>query len=236
MQISAVKTKIIGIGDDIFEKFLETKKELEENNILSISSKIVALSQNRVRNISDYGKNEEEAKEELIKEEADRIYEGKYTLTLKNGILIPFAGIDASNAPKGKFILWPENSYEFAKDLHKKLCDHFRTKNLGIIITDSRCQPLRWGVIGVAIAWYGFEGVQDFRGEKDIFGRPLEHTQKAVADELASASILVQGEANECSPFAIIKYAPVSFEVKDDFLRKSHIDPEEDIFKSVLRL
>jgi len=236
MQVSAVLSPIFTGGEDILQTFLDTKTVLRNGDILAISSKIIALSQNRMLNIKDYGNNEKEALEEIIKIEADKIYPGKYTFTMKDGMLIPFAGIDSSNVPEGKLLLWPKNSYSFAKDLHTKLCEYFKIQDLGIIITDSRCQPLRWGVIGLSMVWYGFCGVEDVRGQKDLFGRSLEVTRKAVADNLASAAILVQGEGDECTPFAHIQNAPIDFSRKDDFLELGKVDPEEDIFKSVLNL
>lgn len=235
MKVTAIKTPIFTDGEDILQVFLDTKTPLKSGDVLVVTSKIVALAQGRMRNIADYGKTEKEAKEKLIQEEADKIYPGKYTLTMKDGMLVPFAGIDLSNIPEGKILLWPENSYEFAKDLHTRLCAHFGLHDLGIVISDSRCTPLRWGVTGLAIAWYGFMGIEDERGKKDLFERPLEITRKAVADNLATAAMLVQGEGNECTPFARIEDAPVSFTSKDDFLH-SKIDPEEDLFKSVMKL
>ena len=236
MRITAIKSQKFLGGEDLFEVFLNTKTLLKDGDILAISSKIVALSQKRLVNISDYGKNEKEAMKKIIEKEADKVYPGKYDFTLKDGILIPFAGIDASNVPEGKLVLWPKNSYGFAKDLHKKLCDYFKIQNLGIIITDSRCQPLRWGVVGLALSWYGFEGVKNERGKKDLFERNMEYTQIAMADNLASAAILEMGEGNECTPFACIQDAPINYSVKDDFLRKSYVDPEEDIFKGILNI
>jgi F420-0:gamma-glutamyl ligase len=236
LQVTSIKSqKFIG-GEDLLQVFLNTKVCLKDTDVLCISSKVVALSQNRIVNIDDYGKDEKEAMKNLIQKEAEKVYPGKYDFTLKDGILIPFAGIDASNVPQGKLVLWPENSYKFAKDFHKKLCNHFKIKNLGILITDSRCQPLRWGVVGLALAWYGFEGVKDGRGKKDLFERRMEYTQIAMADNLASAAILEMGEGSECTPFALIQNSPVSFSIKDDFLEKSYVDPEEDIFQGVMRI
>jgi coenzyme F420-0:L-glutamate ligase len=236
MKVIPVKTQVLEEGCNIFSEILTSKITLIDNDVISITSKVIALSQKRTRVISEYGTTIKEAYENLIKEEADKIFPGKYILTLKNNILIPFAGIDASNTPKGKVILWPETPYKVAKELHKKLCSYFKINTLGVVITDSHCQPLRLGVTGLALAWYGFKGVEDERGKKDLFGNKLEVTQKAVADNLSSASILVQGEGNESTPFCVIKEAPVDFSAKDDFLHNSQIDPDEDIFKSILNL
>ena len=42
-------------------------------------------------------------------------------------------------------------------------------------------------------------------GRSDLFGRKLEVTKRAVADNIASAAELVMGEADECTPAAIIR-------------------------------
>ena len=236
MKVNAISTPRFEGGEDLFQVFLDTKTELNNGDVLVITSKIVALAQNRLVQSSNFGNNEKEALENLIQQEADKVYPGRYTFTMKDGFLIPFAGIDASNVPEGTFVLWPKDSYEVCKELHQKLCDHFQIENLGVVISDSGCRPLRWGVSGFALAWYGFVGVEDIRGEKDLFGRELEISRKAVADNLATAAMVVQGEGDECTPFALVQGAPVSFAIVDDFLENSHIDPDEDIFKEVMDL
>ena len=88
---------------------------------------------------------------------------------------------------------------------------HYKAENIGVVVTDSHLTPLRRGVTGVAIAYSGFEGIQSEIGRPDLFGKPLEVTEKAVADDLASAAILEMGESGESTPFALIRGAPVIF-------------------------
>ena len=233
MEIISIKTDVFTGGENIFDCILKAKVSLSEGDIISLTSKVVALSQNRLIKISDYGQDKEEVIELLVKQESEKVYPGDYTLTMKDGILIPRAWIDESNVPEGYLLLWPQNSYEFAKDLQQKLTQHFKIKNCGVLVTDSRCQPLRMGVTGLAVAWYGFAGVEDVRGQKDLFQKKLQVTRKAVADNLASSAILVQGEGGECTPLAIIKKAPVNFKIKDDYLKNAFINPDEDIFQAV---
>ncbi len=47
--------------------------------------------------------------------------------------------------------------------------------------------------------------VLDDRGRTDLFGRRLEVTRRAVADNLASAAELVMGEADEGIPAAVVR-------------------------------
>jgi len=64
---------------------------------------------------------------------------------------------------------------------------------------------MRLGCSGVAIGLAGIPSVIDDRGRSDLFGRKLEVTKRAVADNIASAAELVMGEADECTPAAIIR-------------------------------
>ncbi len=64
---------------------------------------------------------------------------------------------------------------------------------------------MRSGCSGVAIGCAGIPSVIDDRGRSDLFGRRLEVTKRAVADNIASAAELVMGEADECTPAAVIR-------------------------------
>ncbi|MFA5829024.1 MAG: coenzyme F420-0:L-glutamate ligase [Candidatus Gracilibacteria bacterium] len=151
-------------------------------------------------------------------------------LTLKNGILIPWAGIDRSNTEKGFAVLWPKDSFKVAAQLQKELKKIYKLKKLGIIISDSTCRPLRRGVSGIALGYAGFKGVNDLRGHKDLYNNKLKVTQQAVADNLATAAHLVMGEADECTPFTIISNAPVTFTDAKINPKDLLIDPKDCLF------
>jgi coenzyme F420-0:L-glutamate ligase/coenzyme F420-1:gamma-L-glutamate ligase len=57
----------------------------------------------------------------------------------------------------------------------------------------------------VAIANAGFEPTEDQRGNKDLFGRVLRVSVKAVSDSLATMAVAVMGEGNESIPAAVIR-------------------------------
>jgi len=193
---------------------------LIDGDILVISSKVLAVTQGRVRRVKS-----EKDYAELVKSEADEIIgRGAVTLTLKNGIFIPWAGIDRSNIQKGFAVLWPEKPFSAAEKIRKALKKAYGLKNLGIIISDSHCIPLRRGIIGMALGYAGFKGVRDLRGKKDIYGNILNVTQQNHADMLATAAHLVTGEADEKMPFALIRNAQVDF-------TSAKIDPNEILIK-----
>jgi dihydrofolate synthase / folylpolyglutamate synthase len=216
--IKGIKTHIITAGDDLLEVIKKSLKSypLKEKDVLMISSKVVAVTQGRIRKI----KNGADFKK-LVEKEADKVIGGgPVTLTMKNGIFIPWAGIDRSNIKKGYAVLWPQKPFETAAQLQKALRKAFGLKHLGIIISDSHCVPLRKGITGIAIGYAGFRGVRDLRGKKDLFGNRLEVTQQNIADMLSSATHLVMGEASEQTPFVLVRNAPAEF-------TNGVIDPEE---------
>jgi len=137
-------------------------------------------------------------KDALIRQESEYYLPRKLNkygvmLTIKRNILAPSAGIDESNA-EGHYILWPKDPQKTANEIRAYLRKKYRLKKLGIIITDSRTLPLRWGTIGVCLAYSGFKSLNNYIGKKDLFGRKLNVTQSNVADSLAVAAVLAMGE------------------------------------------
>jgi coenzyme F420-0:L-glutamate ligase/coenzyme F420-1:gamma-L-glutamate ligase len=228
MRLYAIKTGTFETGEDPVEVILQSLKEqnlkLEDNDILAVTSKIIAYAEGRVVKLSDI-KPSDRAKElanqfslqpefaELILREADKIYGGveKAILTLKNEILTANAGIDNKNAPLDHVVLWPKNPRNWAKQIREET-KRRTSKRIAVLIVDSGLVPLRMGTTGLALAVAGFKPVRDCRGEKDIYGKPLVITRHAVADNLASAAHLLMGEAAEKTPVVLIKDAPVDFD------------------------
>jgi coenzyme F420-0:L-glutamate ligase/coenzyme F420-1:gamma-L-glutamate ligase len=228
MRLYAVKTRIIKMGEDLVEVILSSLQEqnlqLEDNDILAITSKIVAYAENRLVRLSDV-QSSEKAEElaqrfslrpefaELVLREADRIYGGveRAVLTLKHGILTANAGIDNKNAPVGFAVLWPNDAEKWAVHIREEI-KHTIGKTVAVLIIDSSLIPLRIGTTGLALAVAGFKPIKDCRGEKDIYGKPLVITRHAVADNLASAAHLLMGEAAKQTPIVLIEDALVDFD------------------------
>lgn len=203
MNVKPIKTNLFKPKQDLFEFIVKNIPKMKDKSVLSISSKIVALSENRVVP----NKN----KTKLIKQESEFAINTKIAwLTIKDNMIIPFAGIDESNA-SGNLILLPKDCYKTAKTLRAKLKKHYRVKNLGIIITDSFIVPLRRGVFAFAVGYAGFKGVRNYIGKKDLYGRKMKMEQLNIADILASTGALNMGELAEKQPLAIIENAPIVF-------------------------
>mgnify|MGYP001576163613 CR=1 FL=1 len=229
MKIKAIKTRIFRENENLLSFVLKYVKKLPENSVLVITSKIVALSEGRTKEI-DLSIPHDKMREKIIKAESEYMLRTKYTwLTIKDGMVMSSAGIDESNA-NGKIILLPRNSFKIAKTIRQQLRKKYKIKNLGVLITDSRLFPLRAGIVGAAIGYAGFKGVRDYRGSPDIFGRILKLSRTDVADSLATAAVLSMGEGKEQQPLALINNAPVQFVEKID-KKELMMDPREDLYQ-----
>ena len=225
MKITAITTRVFQEGESLADFITSHIKWLPEKSILAVTSKIVALAESRTAIVES-----PETKAKLIRAESELAIPTKYCwLTIKGGLVMASAGIDESNG-NGKLILLPRDSFRSANKLRRELLFKYKLKNLGIIITDSRTMPLRAGVMGVAVAYAGLNGIRDYRGRSDIFGRKLKVSRTDVVDSLATAAVLLMGEADERQPLAIIKNAPVEF--CDRVQKKElYIDIRDDMYR-----
>lgn len=218
MIVNPIKTRIFREGEGLIAFIHEHVPSLKERSVLAVTSKIVALAENRTADASQ--------KEQVIKDESEIAMKTKHVwLTIKDGIVMANAGVDSSNAD-GKIVLLPRDSFRTAHMLRTELQKEYGIVQLGIIITDSRTNPLRAGVTGAAIGYAGFKAVHDYRSEQDLFGRSFEFTRLNVADSLATAATLEMGEGAESQPLAIIEKAPIVF--ADAVDRNELLIPLED--------
>jgi dihydrofolate synthase / folylpolyglutamate synthase len=206
MQVNAIKTRVFKESENLADFISHHIPKLKNYSILVITSKIVALAENRT-----VEKKSKAQKIRLIKQESTcAIKARKVWVTIIQGQLMPSAGIDESNA-NGKYILLPKNSYVSATKIRRKLLQKYRIKNLGIIISDSRTLPLRAGTIGTALGYAGFKGIKDYQRKKDIFGRKFVYSRSNLADSLSASAVLQMGEGSEQKPLCVITSAPVIF-------------------------
>ncbi|MCX6821510.1 MAG: coenzyme F420-0:L-glutamate ligase [Candidatus Aenigmarchaeota archaeon] len=248
MQLFSIKTPVIKVNDDLIEILISLikKQKLEPRNrdILVVSSKVVALSEGRIVNyktIKQSEKAESLAKKydlepgfvELVLQEADKIFGGvkRAILTIKNNMFIANAGVDHSNAPKDHAILWPKNPSLSADNIRKQFKKKLNV-NIGVVISDSHCSPLRTGTTGFALATSGFDAVIDERGKKDLFGNEMRITQRAVADGLAAAAVVVMGETDEKIPAVLIRDTTIKL-TNQPSKSSTYFPPNECLFSSI---
>ena len=232
MHLFGIRTRLIKPKDDLVGIILDAigkqKLTIDDGDVLVFASKVVSVAQGRLTRL-DMITPSEEAKKlaekyelepgfvEVVLWEAEKIYGGVSgaLLTLKNGVLIPNAGVDHKNAPRGFVVLLPENPRESARKIKAELFE--RTgRNVGVLIVDSRVTPLRMGTTGVAIGIAGFNPIKDYRAEKDLYGNQVLITRHALADDLASAAHLVMGETEGCVPAVLAKDVPISLAEETD--------------------
>ncbi len=218
--------------DDLFPTLEKIGKRLRERDLLIITSKIVAIGEGRcVRATTP------KAKQKLIEQESSGKALGfaKDTMfSIKGNTIIASAGIDDSNG-NGYLILWPKDPMKSAKDIWKFLREKTGLHELGIIITDSCCTPMRSGTIGISIGFYGFHPVANHIGKKDIFGRKFKFSKSNVVDSVAAAAVAVMGETSEQIPIVIARRVPQLQFTDRDVRRELFIEREKDIYYPLLK-
>ena len=148
----------------------------------------------------------------------------------RRGWVCANAGVDRSNvAPEGQDVVLrlPEDPDASAASLCNALRKHFGV-DIGVIIADSHGRPHRNGTIGVAIGVAGMPALEDWRGRRDLFGYTLQHTEVALADQVASAATLLLGQAAESIPAVLVRGVP--FERRGGSSRELVRPKEMDLF------
>ncbi len=237
MHITTIKTEKITNNEKSIYDILDTYiTDISDQSILAITSKIISICEGTIIKI------EGTDKQILIEREADYYIPPQkdgynMTLTIKNGILVPTAGIDESNG-NGFYILWPKDPQKTANEIRAYLMKRFNLKDVGVIITDSKSTPLRRGTSGISIAHSGFAALNNYIGKPDIFGSHLHFTKANIMDSLAVASVLQMGEGDEQTPLALISDLPfVMFQDHDpsqEELQEIYIDMKEDLYQQLL--
>ena len=246
LSVWPIKTKRENGKFDIFEAISnginENNMELNDGDILVISSKYISNSQGRIideKRVVPRKKGQILSKKfqirptiaEIISREAEVVFGGitGFVITSSADTMAPNAGIDKSNAKDGKIILYPNDPYLVAEQLRRKIFLKFLV-HMGVIIVDSRLMPSRVGTVGVAIGCAGIEPVEDMRAQKDLDGNPLKVTIKATVDNLASIANYKMGEGAESRPFAIIKNSQAVLTDRKIEPKEMTISPDQCVY------
>lgn len=207
------------------------KIQVKENDILVITSKIISIHQGDCISVLD------KKRKNVILEEADYILDENFPLTIKNNLFVPFSGVDESNG-NGHYILLPKNPDKLAKEISEFFCKKFNLENFGVLIIDSNCLPLRFGLIGTTVGFYGIKPIRDYENKKDIFNRELKMSRINVLDCIASMATLYMGQGNEKTPMVLIRdLENIEFENASRWdllnidLTKDYYSPFVELFK-----
>ena len=238
LQVIPVKfQKEVEPNDDLVDLILESF-EINDDDIFVFSQKIISKNEDRILRLSSvnpslladgiassYGKDPRLV--ELILSESKRIVRmenGVIIVETKHGFVCANAGIDESNVEDGYATLLPSDPDRSANLLKEKIKQN-TGKNVAVIISDTFGRPFRLGQTDIAIGIAGLEPILDYNGKPDTFGKIMQVTAIAVADEICSASELVMGKIQKC-PIAVIRnYNFSSSTAKiQEMLRSDHDD------------
>ncbi len=214
-------------GDDLAAVMLAAlagaELEMRAGDVLVLAQKVVSKAEGRYVKLSEVAAGPEA---EALAEQADKepalaqliLDESREVLRVRPGVIIvehrlgyvhANAGIDRSNLPADadpSVLLLPEDPDASAADLRARLEAAFEP-GLAVIINDSAGRAWRQGTQGFALGCSGITPLEDQVGRLDLFGRALEVTEVAVADEMAAAASLLMGQADQGCPAVVIRGA-----------------------------
>ena len=130
------------------------------------------------------------------------------------GFVMANAGIDQSYvgpSPAGETdcaLLLPEDPDASARAIRDRI-QALTGSAVAVVVNDSFGRAWRRGTTGHAIGVAGLLPLRNCVGQPDLFGRKLQSTEVAVADELAAAASLVMGQGDEGAPAVLIRGAAI---------------------------
>lgn len=209
-------------GDDLARVVLEaletSARTLQDGDVLVITHKIVSKAEGRLVDLrtvepSDFALRhaatfERDARQtEVVLREARRIVRmdrGIIIAETNHGFVCANAGVDASNvAGEETVCLLPLDPDASAAKLRARLRERTGV-DVPVVITDSFGRAWRNGIINVAIGVAGLAPLADYRGQDDDYGRTMQVSILAVADELACAAELAGGKVDR-RPIVLIR-------------------------------
>ena len=257
MELLPLPTGLINEGEDIAERLLELTT-IKAGDIVAVSSKVIAYSEGAKIDLSAITPSEEAHmwadklnrtrhhpafRQAVLDETArmnGRVLEScpllMYTELKPKGmaegktILSVNGGLDMSNIEDGYTIGWPLDPLESVERIHATISK--AVGNVGVIVTDSCCLPRRWGVMAITMTVAGFEPIKKEIGGSDLFNHPLEMTNEATADQLATAANYLMGNAAQATPGAVVR--DHGLELTDFCGWVPGMDPAEDIFQGIV--
>jgi coenzyme F420-0:L-glutamate ligase/coenzyme F420-1:gamma-L-glutamate ligase len=195
---------------------------LENGDIVVIAQKIVSKAEGRYVYLRDVVPSEaartlgekigKDARYvEIVLSESDEVIRSWPNVMIvahRLGYVMANAGVDHSNISQSgdneRVLLLPRDPDGSAASLKMRFDNTFGIE-MGVIVNDSFGRPWRNGVVGVALGAAGIPSLIDLIGAPDMFGRPMQVTEVAAADEIAAGASLIMGQADEGLPVVIVR-------------------------------
>lgn len=203
--------------------------ELEDGDVVVVTQKVVSKAEGCLVDLSAISPSPQAAAlaartgkdprlvEVILRESRGVVRErpGLIITETRHGWICANAGVDRSNIadPDAEVVLTlpldPDASARLIRDQLQSSAglDRAPAPEIAVIITDSHGRAWRLAAVNLAIGVAGMQPIADFRGRADRFGRTLQVTTVARADELAAAAGLLSGQAAEGLPVVIIRGA-----------------------------
>lgn len=244
--IGLYQIPIVKKGDNIADHIVNAAKaegvEIQNRDVIVVAQKIVSKSEGRVVNLKSLkpsalakiiAKNADKDPqhvEAILRETAGivRLKGPHIIVQTRHGFVCANAGVDRSNVGHdGSVIMLPVDPDKSAHRIRERM-RKLSGVDVGVIISDTFGRPWRLGQVNVAVGVAGLKPMIDYRGRRDMFGKELNVTQMAVADELASAAELVMRKSDGV-PVAVIRGAKFS---RGKGTARDLVRPEdEDLFR-----
>lgn len=201
---------------------------LADGDVVVVTSKVASKAEGRVIAAA--------SRDEAIDAETERVVAVKRTprgetriVRTAHGLVLAAAGVDASNVEDGTVALLPVDPDASARAIAERLRASTGCR-VGVVLSDTMGRPWRLGVTDVAIGAAGLQVLDDHAGRLDAYGRPLEMTVIAIADEIAAAADLVLGKVGQ-HPVAVVRgLAAYVTEALDEGASAIVRPLEEDLF------
>jgi coenzyme F420-0:L-glutamate ligase/coenzyme F420-1:gamma-L-glutamate ligase len=226
-------TPVEGVGEVVpgadLGRLLAEAADLATGDVLVVTQKVVSKAEDRLVPVDPDNPLDHKR---LVLDESARILRRRGDLIIsetRHGFVCANAGVDLSNVERGQAALLPEDSDRSARRLRDRI-RALDAVEVGVVVSDTFGRPWRRGLTDVAIGCAGVAAIVDLRGAPDAYGRTMEVTEVAVADELAAAAELVMGKADGI-PAAVIRGVDPSWlrqsSVREELVRH----PSEDLFR-----
>ncbi|MDI9394287.1 MAG: coenzyme F420-0:L-glutamate ligase [Euryarchaeota archaeon] len=243
--IAVEKIPLIHKGDDLPSIICE-RIDLQDRDIIVIASTVVGKAEGEIFRLEDITPGEEALEiaartgrdarfvQAVLARSREVLVEAPFMLvTTLAGHTCVNAGVDESNIENGFLLHTPENPDASASKLGKEL-EKISGKKLSVIVTDTNGRAFKIGQTGVAIGIYKIKPIKHWIGEKDLFGKVLEVTEEAVADEIAAAANLLMGEGSGGIPVVVIRGLDYYCE-EDTHIKETYRPEDKDLIKKGLR-